>query len=237
MPKLLQEMHESGVTHGVIWSRATADPTESTPNEDIAAIVKEHPGLFSGLGGVCVRGDVAAAVAEVDRAIQELGLKGITVEPGFHQPPLYADDAKLYPVYQRCQELGGILAFTVSGLLGPDLSYANPEAVDRVAADFPGLKIVISHACWPWVTQGCGVAFRRPNVYLLPDVYGVGMPGHLQWVEAANLYLQSRMLFGSAFPVLGVKQMVEGYQQLPYKEGVKESVLYHNAAKLLGLAA
>jgi predicted TIM-barrel fold metal-dependent hydrolase len=234
MSALLQEMEASGITHGVIWSRATFDPNASSTNEDVAALVAEHVGRFTGFGAVCVR-DPATAVADVDKAITELGLKGIVVEPGFHMPPLHADDPKLYPVYQRCQELGVLLAFTLSGLVGSDLSYCNPVAVDRVAADFPHVSIVISHACWPWVTEGCGVAFRRQNVYLLPDVYGLGMPGHLQWVEAANTYLQDRLLFGSAFPVLGVPQMVEGYQGLPYREEVREKVLYQNAAKLLGL--
>jgi hypothetical protein len=237
LPKLLTELRECDVTHGVVWGRTVPDPQESTTNEDIAAIIAEHKGLFSGLGGVCVGQDIGAAVAAVDTAITKLGLKGITVEPGFHQPPLYADHPKFYPVYQRCQELGGIVAFTMSALLGPDLSYSNPEAVDRVAADFPNLQIVASHAFWPWVAQSCGVAFRRPNIYLLPDVYGIGMPGCLQWVEAANTYLQDRLLFGSAFPVLGVKQTVEGYRKLPYTAGVLEKVLYKNAAKLLGLSA
>lgn len=64
----------------------------------------------------------------------------------------------------------------------------------------------------------------------------IGRPGYLQWVEAANSYLQDRLLFGSAFPVLGVKQTVEGYQKLPYKAGVLEKVLYKNAARLLRMS-
>jgi hypothetical protein len=70
------------------------------------------------------------------------------------------------------------------------------------------------------------MAFRRQNVYFLPDVYGVTMSGHLQWVDVANTYLQDQLFFGSAFPVLGVPQMVEGYRQLPYREGSREKVLY-----------
>ena len=237
LPALLQEMEVSGITHGVIWGRAVTDPEASTTNEDVAAVVAEHAGLFTGFGAVCIRDTTTAAVAEVDNAVNDLGLKGIVVEPGFHVPPLYADDPKLYPVYQHCQELGVLLAFTVSGLVGSDLSYCNPTAVDRVAADFPNLPIIVSHACWPWVTEGCGLAFRRQNVYLLPDVYGLGMPGYLHWVEAANTYLGDRMLFGSAFPILGVPHMVQGYRELPYREGIREKVMYENAAKLLGLAS
>jgi uncharacterized protein len=237
LPKLMAELEECQVTHGVVWGRAVPNPEESTSNEDIAAIVAENNGLFSGLGGVCVGQDIGAAVADVDTALGKLGLKGITVEPGFHEPPLYADNPKFYPIYQRCQDLGGIVVFTMSALLGPDLSYSDPQAVSHVAADFPQLNIVVSHAFWPWAAQSCGAAFRYPNLYLLPDVYGIGMPGYLHWVEAANTFLQDRLLFGSAFPVLGVKQALEGYQKLPYKDGVLEKVLYKNAARLLGLSA
>jgi hypothetical protein len=38
----------------MIWGWAVPDRKESTSDEDIAAIVAEHAGLFSGLGGVCV---------------------------------------------------------------------------------------------------------------------------------------------------------------------------------------
>jgi predicted TIM-barrel fold metal-dependent hydrolase len=234
MSAFLEGLRANEVTHAVVWGRAVPDPRESTLDEDVAAIVAVHRGLFTGFGGVCVQSDPAAAVTEVDRIITGLGLKGITLEPGFGTP-LRADDPKLYPVYQRCQELGGILAFTISGLVGSDLSYGDPVAVDRVAGDFPKLQVVISHAFWPWVAQSCGLAFRRPNVYLLPELYGIAMPGYLQWVEAANTYLADRLLFGSAFPVAAVERLVDGYRKLPYRQGVLEKVLYQNAARLLGL--
>jgi uncharacterized protein len=121
---------------------------------------------------------------------------------------------------------------------GEDMTYSNPVAVDRVAGDFPSLPIVVSHAFWPWIDQGIGLLFRRRNVFLLPDQYGPTMPGHLQWVEAANTALSDRFLFGSAYPSsLAPKGMVEAYSRLPYKDEVRHKVLYANAARLLGLAA
>jgi hypothetical protein len=45
------------------------------------------------------------------------------------------------------------------------------------------------------VTGAYALAFRRQNVYLLPDVYGVAMSGHLQWVDVANMYLQDQLVF------------------------------------------
>lgn len=241
MPKFLAEMQEAGVTHAVIWGRTVrGHPDKSTTNEDVADIIREHRGFFSGFGGIGLPGpgDVELALEEVEHAIKGLGLKGITVEPGSGVYQTRPDHPRLYPIYERCLELGGILVFTISRnrLRETDLSYANPDAIDRVAGDFPKLPIVIGHSFWPWVEQSCGLAFRRQNVYLHPDMYGAGMPGYMHWVEAANTYLADRMLFGSAYPLLGTKAMVESYKQLPYKKGVLEKVLYHNAARLLRIS-
>jgi predicted TIM-barrel fold metal-dependent hydrolase len=236
-PKLREEMRSCGVRYGVVWGRADLDPAQSTPHDEIAAIVREHGDVFpAGFGGITIRDGLAGALAGVESAVQEYGLSGVTIEPGLSgMPSLRADDALLYPVYDLCQSLNTILAFTISTRMGSDLSYSNPDAVDRVARDFPRLRIVISHAFWPWVEYSCGLAFRRRNVYLLPDLYGWSSPGYTKWIEAANTYLQDRMLFGSAYPLMGTCDIVEAYQRLPYKQGVLEKVMYKNAAHLLGL--
>jgi len=236
MPKLLTEMRDCGVQHGVVWGRADMEPSQSIPHAEVAQIVEEYSDVFvAGFGGITLRDGLKAALNEVEAA-KELELKGVTVEPGWSGMPLrYADDPLIYPIYDLCQDLGLILACTISVRMGTDMSYSNPDALDRVARDFPRLRFVVSHAFWPWVEASCGLAFRRPNVYLLPDLYGWSSAGYTKWVEAANTYLQDRMLFGSAYPLMGTKDIVEAYRRLPYKEGVMEKVLYTNAARLLGL--
>jgi predicted TIM-barrel fold metal-dependent hydrolase len=240
MPKLLAEMKEAGIVKAVVWGRTTHEPSRSTSNDDVAAIVKEHSDVFvAAFGGICPRaGHIKETTDEIERCVNKLGMKGITLEPSFGMRPLaLADDPILYPVYECLQGLGVILALTISrgSPPGQTLRHSNPEQVDRVAVDFPKLKIVISHSFWPWAQQSCGLAFRQPNVYLHPDLYGMGMPGTSDWVEAANTHLQDRMLFGSAFPYLGVREMAAAYQKLPYKPEVLEKVMYKNGARLLGL--
>jgi predicted TIM-barrel fold metal-dependent hydrolase len=240
MPMLREELRYAGITDAVVWGRATYQPERSTTNDDVAGIVNDYADIFvAGFGGICPeRGRIGEAIAEVERCADELGMRGITLEPSFGMRPLaMADDPILYPVYERMQELDLILALTISrgSPPGQTLRHSNPEQVDRVAGDFPRLKIVISHACWPWAEQSCGLAFRRHNVYLHPDLYGTGMPGTTEWVQAANSYLQDRMLFGTAYPYQGVKQMVDSYLKLPYRPEVLEKVMYKNAARLLGL--
>lgn len=239
LSQFLGELKTAGVRHAVVWGRAVSDPKASTSNDDVVAAVNEHAGLFSGFGGIRVpsRETVDATVKQVEDLLQVKRLKGVTIEPGFAMSPTQgADDPHLLPVLKRCEELGGIVALTISVRAGSDIRFSNPEAVDRIAGLFPRLKFVVGHSFWPWVAQACGVAYRRANVTLLPDFYGVGCPGHLQWVEAANTLLERQIIFGSAYPLAAVGPMVARYAELPFSPAARERVMWQNAAELLGLS-
>jgi hypothetical protein len=244
MELMRAEMQRAGVVKAVVWGRAVDDPAESSTNDDVAAIVADHADVFAaGLGGICVRGSsresIDAAVAEVERTITKLGLRGITIEPMFGMKPSGSpDQERLYPVYERCEQLGGILGLTICRGSGhdQDLSYSDPVHVDRIARTFPKLRMVVSHAFWPHALASCGLAFRRENVYLLPDMYGVGMPGHTAWVELANTVSPDKVLFGSAYPIIDIPSLVRGYLSLPYRtDEIRNMVMYGNAARLLGI--
>ena len=241
LEKLKQEMRQANVTRAVIWGRKTYQPDHSTTDDDVARIRDANKEFIAAFGGACpTRDTIKETLEEAEHAVQVLGMKGMTLEPSFGMRPLtHANDPMLYPLYELLQGSNAILALTISRGSPQEqtLAHSNPESVDKVARDFPRLKIVISHAFWPWVEQSCGLAFRRENIYLLPDLYGMAMPGHLGWVEAANTYLQDRMLFGSAYPFLGVGEMVEAYQRLPYRDDVLEKVMCRNAENLLGIKA
>ncbi|MBI2322496.1 MAG: amidohydrolase [Chloroflexi bacterium] len=237
MDLLLQEMDEAGVTLGVAMGRQAAPIWGSVPNEDIVAIVREYPGRFVGFAGVDVT-DLATALRDVERAAHEWGFRGVNVEPAVAAQPLYADDRHLYPVYARCQDLGLPVSISLSAQMGPDMTYSDPLRVQRVAKDFPGLRIVISHAAWPWVMAAVGAAFTCGNVYLSPDLYMLmpELPGALDYVHAANSFMGDRLLFGSAYPVRPIKESVEAFHRLPLRPELVRPVLYDNAARLLGLS-
>jgi predicted TIM-barrel fold metal-dependent hydrolase len=245
MPLMHAEMKQAGVSKAVVWGRTVDDPAESSTNDDVANIVAKYPDLFAGgLAGICLRGSgrevIEEAVAEVNRTITKLQLCGITIEPMFGMKPAGSpDQERLYPLYERCEQLGGILGLTISRGSGhdQDLSHCDPVHVDRIARTFPKLRIVVSHAFWPWTVESCGLAFRREHVYLLPDMYGVGMPGHTSWVELANTVSPDKILFGSAYPIVGIPELVRGYLALPYRsDAIRDMVMYRNAARLLGLS-
>jgi predicted TIM-barrel fold metal-dependent hydrolase len=233
MPLLLEEMRAANVVHGVIPARCS-DYFGSVSNEDVAAIVQEYPGRFSGIAAIDPT-DRKAALAQIDTMLAA-GFVGATIEPGAYPVPLYADDRKLYPIYAYLEDRNIPVVIMTGGNAGPDLSYSNPVQLDRVAADFPQLRIVVSHGNWPWVSEIVHVAFRRANVYVSPDMYLYNMPGMDDYLKAANGFLAERFIFATAYPLVPVKEYAEWFVRLPLKPENMERCVYRNAAELLGIS-
>jgi len=229
----LAEFDASGIDLAVVPGRFSAPRYGQVPNEDVARIVRQGEGRFVGFAAVDVNSPSAAD--DLEQAIRDMGLVGLALDPGFCDPPLYPDDPKLEPLYRRCLHLEVPAMITVSGRAGPDISFADPVRVDRLAASFPDLQIVVAHAGWPRVMEMLAVADRRPNVWISPDQYAVNLPGASHLVEAANSFLGDRLLFGSSYPFLPMKGALESYRALPFLPEVLDGVLGNNARRLLRL--
>lgn len=237
MPLFIKEMEDAGIDKGVVLPRNTAIGWGGVSNDEVAAGVAAYSGKLLGFGAVDVTMGIRQAVEEVERAIKVLGLKGIVVEPGCANPPVYPDSNKMYPIYDRCAELGVPVVVSQSMLLGPDMSYARPECVQRAAHDFPACKFIIAHAGYPWVEAAVAASCITENLYLIPDLYM-----HIPRVCACDLFAQGihmaqgkRYLFGSAYPVRGMKQSVEEARRFNLPEKLYNMYMYENAAELLNL--
>jgi predicted TIM-barrel fold metal-dependent hydrolase len=232
MPLLLQEMDEAGVTIGVIIGR-NSGRYGSLSNDDVAKMVADYPGRFIGTASIDPSNRKIAS-EQINQAIKA-GFRAINIEPGSYPLPLMVDDRKLYPIYAQCEDADIPVIIMAGGSAGPDLSYTEPAHLDRVAADFPGLKIVVSHGGWPWVHQVLHIAFRRPNIYLSPDQYLANLPGSDDYIRAADGFLADRFLYASSYPFTPVTGYSAWFKKLPIKPEAMEKILYKNAAKLLKL--
>ncbi len=230
----LQEQERSKVDVCVVPGRHTTPAYGLVSNEDLAKIARQHSKSFVCFAAVDPSSPEAAD--DLEEAVRDLGLAGLTLDPGFGDPPRYVDDPIFEPLYRRCARLDVPVMITYSGHAGPDIGYADPVRLDRVAAAYPDVSIVVAHACWPWLPQIFGVAFRRPNIFLSPDLYMVNMPGAGGYVEAANGFLRDRVFFGSSYPVIPLDDAVAFYTGLPFKSDVLNAVMGGNAARLLKLA-
>jgi uncharacterized protein len=234
--KLLAEMDAAGVETGVITGRNTGTGFGTIGNAEVAAIAARYPGRFVACGAVDPV-DLAAALREVNRIADEWRMPAVSMEPGFAPQPLRANDRTLYPIYARCDERRLPVILTLSAMTGPDVGHCFPVDVDQVAHDFPSLTLVIAHACWPWVQPILGVAFRRTNVYLAPDIYAINLPGRDDFALAARTYLQDRFLFASGYPFAPVGGALEAYRAMGFADPVAVKIFRRNAVGLLRLGS
>ena len=226
----LEEVRSAGLTRAVVVGRHT--PGQHLPNDTIHGIVRGHDELI-GIGAVdpALQG-IQAALDEAGRAL-DLGLAGIDLEPGFGEPARHPDDPLYWPIYELAASRG-VPVFLMSGPTTPDLRFNDPAPVAKVARAFPHLPIVIYHGYWPNAQQAVGLAFRYDNVHLVPDMY-IFQPGKESYVQAANSFLSEQLLFGSSYPFRPIRQSIDDFLQLGFRESAIDGLLYGNAARLFGL--
>lgn len=228
----VDEVREAGLRKAVVVGRHT--PAQHLPNDLIHDIVKGH-GELLGVGAIdpALQG-VEAALAEIDRAVDVLGLAGIDLEPGFAEPPRHPDDALYWPIYEHLQRRR-IPLFLMSGPTTPNPDFNDPARLAAVARAFPDLQIVVYHGFWPNVQQAIGLAFRYENIHLVPDMY-LFLPGSEGYVQAANSYLGEQLLFGSSYTFRPIRQSIEDAQRLGFHDDVLGKFFHDNAERLFALS-
>ena len=232
MDLLLQEMEAARIDRGVVVGRL-AGVLGSVSNDDVRGIVAAHPDRFIGAASIDPT-DRRKACQTINQAIED-GFRLINIEPGSYPVPMHADDRRLYPIYGHCEGVGVPVIMMVGGTAGPDLSYSDPIRTDRVLTDFPNLNVVVAHGGWPWVNEILHLGFRRPNLWLSPDMYFSRMPGWEEYVKAADSFLSDRMLYASSFPFCPVQGYKEWFERLPIREENLKKVMGGNARRLLGI--
>lgn len=90
-------------------------------NDDIAEVVAGHPGRFRGMAFLPLQ-DPAAAVAELERCMRELGFAGALV--GTHVNGVNWDEPKLFPVLEAARDLDAFV------FVHPTRGRANPIVPD-----------------------------------------------------------------------------------------------------------
>ena len=232
MKNFLAEMDAASISTAVMVARST--PTVRVSNIDVAEAARESNGRLLGVASVDVQQlGLQKALSQADHAITKLGHRGLNIDAGFYETALKADDRTLFPLYELCQSLN-VPAFILSGPTTPDLTLNDPTAIDRVAAQFPKLQIVVCHGCYPHVDAMIAVAFRRENVFVSPDMY-MFSPGGKLYIEAANGFMQDQYLFGTSYPFRPMRQSVSDLRAIGLTPMALEKASFRNACRLLKL--
>lgn len=240
---LFEEMDSAGVRWGVAMGRASsgAGSLGGVSNKEITALLETYPDRFFGFLGVDMSA-IPESLAEVRELAHCQGVKGISIEPGSGTEPRWSDDPSLDPVYELALELKLPVSISLSGLLSAlaqhEITWSRPTSIQNVAQRYKDLKIIVSHAAWPYADEMVVVALACPNIYVSPDLYAStkGMICAQSYVQGANLFLEDRMLFGSAYPVRDIQDSLRDFLELGYRQDIIHKILWNNAAKLLGVS-
>lgn len=204
-------------------------------NDSVARAVAAHPERFLGFAAVNPA-DGLAAVDELKRAVEQLGLRGLNLQPFASQ--LHANDKKFYPLYLKCLEYGIPVTVHTGVNYSNDRSieYGRPIYLDEVACDFPGLTIVLNHGGWPWVAEAVAIARKHADVYI--EIGGIapkylGLPGS-GWevlLQFAGSLLQDQVLFATD-SMIPFERAVREARALPLKPAALRKLLGQNALKI-----
>ena len=218
----------------------SATGTKAVPNEEIAEAALRYPDAIIPFASIDPAKGRAGA-KQVRRLVEEHGVRGFKFHPNVQA--FFPNDRVAYPLYEAIEECGAISVFHTGqtgigagapGGGGIRLKYSNPMFVDDVAADFPGMPIILAHPSFPWQDEALSVATHKPQVYI--DLSGWS-PKYFppQLVQYANSLLQDKVLFGTDYPLLTPERWLADFDKLPIKDSVRPKILKDNAARLLGL--
>ena len=202
-------------------------------NDDVAGFVEQYPDRLVGLASVDLNRPMEA-VRELRRCVKELGFKGLRMIPWLWGLP--PDDRRYYPLYAECVELG-VPFCTQIGHTGPLLSSEPGRPIpylERVALDFPELKIVAGHLGAPWVAETVSMAFKFPNFYVDTSAYKASRfpPDFVQFMRGTHC---KKVMFGTNYPMLTAADCLKGLDDLGLSDEAKARYLYDNAARVFGL--
>jgi predicted TIM-barrel fold metal-dependent hydrolase len=240
MEAYLAKMDRAGIARSLLIAVRCGDlnvkGSYEIPYQRVADICARYPDRFSGLAGVDpFRG--MQGLRDLEAAVRQHGFVGAHLYPHwFGLPP---DDAKYYPYYAKCCELDIPIMMQV----GQNLIYSRerrlpsvgrPICLDKVAIDFPELKLLGIHIGTPWSDEMIAMAWKHENVFIGVDAYA---PKH--WpaplVQYLNTYGRHKVLFGTDWPVIDPERAVREIGDLKLRPETVRALMRENALRVFRL--
>ena len=240
---VLEMLDAAGIRAALItgFDEGESGGTRFVSNEGVAALKERHPERFIAFCGADVfRG--APAVRDVEHWVKDRGFAGLSLRPFMIGEP--ACDRRYYPFYEKCVELDVPLSIHASAnwtsCRPSDLGH--PRHFDQVACDFPELKLILSHAGYPWVLEACLLAWKHKNVYLelaahRPRYFTRPEAGWAPLLHYGRTTIKDKVLYGTGAFLLGrhPAELVGEMRAVGLPDQVLRAWLHDNAATLLGL--
>ena len=234
MPEVPQIMVEHGIDVSVLL------PVGPGAFDRARAMLRQAPEKYITFFWIDID-DISQSLIDLASAVSEVGVRGLKFQPLLQH--FRADERRLYPVYEKCLDLGlavlfhtGAVAFYQEYGIPHLTKYGHPMPVDQVAYDFPDLPVILAHLGGNYFYEAMILAEKHDNIYLdtaylpfycrrlLPDVTPIQMI-----TRAAEIVGPERILYGCE----GLSPRVIQDSTLP--DDAKKAILGGNAARLLNI--
>ena len=229
-------------------------------NDEMAQARRRYPGRVWASGVVPLQ-DTQAAIDELDRMVQKLGLIGVNI-PGSIGRDNHIDHPRLEPFYARIEELGVPLFIhptdntfidLLDGYNGAlhlalgrtfDVSVTATRLIlSGILERHPKLKVFMSHTggALPYqagrMDKSCGPAGlpKDPSVYL-KTFYTDTVSPHAAGVKfAIEFFGVDHIMFGDDHPCWSTEKALQVLDEVGLSKEDKEKVLDLNARRFFGL--
>jgi 5-carboxyvanillate decarboxylase len=217
--KRLAEMDEAGVDIQVLslcvpgceqFEAADGTAMAKSTNDELAEVIKKYPTRYIGLAAVAPQDPVGAA-NELERAVKELGMKGVKFNS--HVQGEYLDDPKFWPIFETAEELDVPIylhptipsphileGFEKYGfpLAGPPFGFGADTSLHAMRLiysglfdRFPKLKIVLGH-----MGEGLPFWLYRIDFYWLKPWVDISLKPKI--TQKPSYYVNRNFLFTSS---------------------------------------
>ena len=232
---LLSQMDEAGISKSVLF--ACEAPIIYASNDYVASLCKKYPERLIGFASVDPKRKDAVKI--IEKAIKQLGLRGIK----FH-PPLqnfYPNEKNIFPIYEKATKLNIPVVFHIGSTPFGSLcrlDQANPILIDEIACKFPDLKIILTHLGTLWHNEAFMVTEKNPNVFIDTSAYLYEIE-QLLTEETVERIGQDKIIFGTDYPTPfagkthRMVDFVECINKLKLSKEIKEKIFSKNFEKIL----
>jgi predicted TIM-barrel fold metal-dependent hydrolase len=247
---------------GPEWFGADGPAVARVANDFVARIVARHPQRFFGLGVLPLQ-DMRAALIELDRCVQQLGMKGILLYTNL--AGRFPDEPQFRPLFARAAELDlplllhpakpvtieQVKAYEMTSSLGN--MFDDTIALTRIIMSgildrFPRLKLVCPHlgGALPFIIgrldhqtqvlkRGPKNLRHAPSEYLRRVWLDIVSPQPLAMKFAYEFLGADRLLFASDHPWVEPKLIRDTFDSFHLPPDDRDKIYTLNARKLFRL--
>lgn len=247
---------------GPEWFGADGSTVAQLLNDFVAGVVRKHPTRFFGLCVLPLQ-DMRASLAELDRCVKQLGMKGILLYTNLAGK--FPDEPEFRPLFARAVELDVpvllhpakpvtmdfVKAYEMTSTLGN--MFENTIALTRllmsgILDEFPNLKLVCPHlgGTLPFIVgrldhqvhvlkRGPQYLQRKPSDYLRSIYLDIVSPLPEAMRFALDFSGPDRLLFSSDHPWVQPREILDPLLSLRLPAASEAKILAGNARALFRL--